>query len=202
MSSLVFKLRCTCSAFRKGLPFLNCVNVNKAAYHTSTEVDDRLYGLNSDQIELRRSVSKFVQEELAPIADRIDKENNFSELREFWLKLGNLGLLGITAPEQYGGSQLGYLEHCIAMEELSRGCAAIALSYGAHSNLCVNQIVRHGTEEQKTKYLPKLISGDQCWPILNILTRLQFIATNSLNLPNTLTPSLLYNPHRFFFQKC
>ena len=129
-------------------------------YHPATEVDDKLYGLNEDQIELRRTVSKFAREELAPHAERIDKENNFVELRDFWKKLGALGLLGVTAPEQFGGSQIGYLGHCIAMEELSRASASIGLSYGAHSNLCVNQIVRHGNEKQKQKYLPKLISGE------------------------------------------
>ena len=129
-------------------------------YHPATEVDDRLYGLSSDQVELRRTVSKFAQDELAPHAERIDKENNFSELKDFWKRLGNLGLLGITAPEEYGGSGMGYLAHCIAMEELSRASASIGLSYGAHSNLCVNQIVRHGNDSQKEKYLPKLISGE------------------------------------------
>jgi len=158
MSSLLLKLRYTSNVCRNFIPALN--SIHKSGYHISTEVDDRLYGLNSDQIELRRTVSKFVQEELAPVANRIDKENNFRELREFWVKLGSLGLLGITAPEQYGGSQLGYLEHCIAMEEISRASAAIGLSYGAHSNLCVNQIVRNGTEDQKNKYLPKLTSGE------------------------------------------
>lgn len=76
--------------------------------------------------------------------------------QDFWLKLGDMGLLGITAPEKYGGANLGYLEHVLAMEELSRASGAIALSYGAHSNLCVNQIVRNGSEAQKTKYLPKV----------------------------------------------
>jgi len=133
---------------------------NTRTYHPATEVDDRLYGLTSDQIELRRTVAKFAQDELAPHAERIDKENKFKELREFWKKLGSLGLHGITAPEEFGGSDMGYLAHCIAMEELSRASASIALSYGAHSNLCINQIVRHGTEAQKAKYLPKLISGE------------------------------------------
>ena len=129
-------------------------------YHPATEVEDCMYGLTSEQSELRRAVSKFAQEELAPHAERIDKDDKFDDLRNFWKKLGSLGLHGITAPEKYGGSDMGYLGHCIAMEEISRASAAIALSYGAHSNLCINQIVRNGTEQQKMKYLPKLISGE------------------------------------------
>ncbi|XP_055337016.1 isovaleryl-CoA dehydrogenase, mitochondrial-like [Paramacrobiotus metropolitanus] len=123
-------------------------------------VDDKLFGLNEDQQQLRSSVFTFVQKELAPHAAQIDAENNFKDLREFWKKLGNLGLLGMTAPEEYGGSNLGYLAHVIAYEEISRASGAIGLSYGAHSNLCVNQITRHGTPEQKKKYLPKLTSGE------------------------------------------
>lgn len=93
---------------------------------------------------------------MAPHAQEIDRLNNFSGLREFWKKLGSLGTLGITINSKYGGSDGQYLDHCIIMEELSRACSAIALSYGAHSNLCVNQINRNGSEEQKMKYLPKV----------------------------------------------
>ncbi|CAD5219884.1 unnamed protein product [Bursaphelenchus okinawaensis] len=123
-------------------------------------VNDDVYGLTDEQRMLRETVFNFSQRDLAPYGNEIDKHNNFTNLREFWRKLGDNGLLGITAPEEYGGSQMTYFDHVIAMEELSRASGSIALSYGAHSNLCVNQIVRHGTPEQKAKYLPKLISGE------------------------------------------
>ncbi|WP_341915596.1 isovaleryl-CoA dehydrogenase [Ferrovibrio terrae] len=115
------------------------------------------FGLGETADMLRQSVRGFVDNELAPRADAIDKTNEFP--RDLWTKLGDLGLHGITVEEEYGGSGLGYLEHCIAVEEVSRGSAAVGLSYGAHSNLCVNQIRRNGNEAQKQKYLPKLISG-------------------------------------------
>ncbi|XP_015179009.1 PREDICTED: isovaleryl-CoA dehydrogenase, mitochondrial isoform X3 [Polistes dominula] len=114
----------------------------------------------SVKFKLRNLVFNFAQKELAPKAAEIDKENNFTELRTFWKKLGNLGLLGITADANYGGTGGSYLDHVIVMEEISRACAAIGLSYGAHSNLCINQINRNGTNEQKQKYLPKLCSGE------------------------------------------
>ncbi len=107
---------------------------------------------------LRDTVRTFTSDELTPLADEIDRSNEFP--RQLWPKLGELGLLGITVEEDYGGSGMGYLEHCIAMEEVSRGSAAVGLSYGAHSNLCVNQIRRNGTEDQKQRYLPSLISGE------------------------------------------
>ena len=107
---------------------------------------------------LRDTVRDFSQAEIAPRAAEIDTTNQFP--RDLWPKLGALGLLGVTAEEEYGGSGLGYLEHVIAMEEISRASASVGLSYGAHSNLCVNQISRNGTPEQKAKYLPKLISGE------------------------------------------
>uniref|UniRef100_H2YYV9 Isovaleryl-CoA dehydrogenase, mitochondrial n=1 Tax=Ciona savignyi TaxID=51511 RepID=H2YYV9_CIOSA len=110
---------------------------------------------------LRSTVSKFLQDELTPLADEIDRTNDFPQMRSFWKKLGDMGLLGITVPESDGGTGLGIFEHCIVMEEMSRSSGAIALSYGAHSNLCVNQITRHGNDEQKAKYLPPLISGDK-----------------------------------------
>jgi isovaleryl-CoA dehydrogenase len=106
---------------------------------------------------LREAISDCAQREIAPIAAAIDESNQFP--RELWPKLGALGLLGITVEEEYGGSGLGYLEHVVAMEEISRASASIGLSYGAHSNLCVNQIRLNGNEEQKKKYLPKLCSG-------------------------------------------
>src|ERR1700688_1204915 len=107
---------------------------------------------------IRDTVQDFASHEIAPRAAEIDSSNQFP--RDLWPKLGALGLHGITVEEQYGGSGLGYLEHCVAMEEISRASAAVGLSYGAHSNLCVNQLRRNGTVEQKSKYLPKLISGE------------------------------------------
>jgi len=123
-------------------------------------IDDSLNGLTDDQKELRETVKNFAQAELAPHADAIDKANNFPQLREFWMKCGDMGFHGVTCPEEYGGINMGYMAHCIIMEELSRASAAIGLSYGAHSNLCINQIVRNGNEAQKQKYLPKLCSGE------------------------------------------
>nr|CAH7739721.1 unnamed protein product [Callosobruchus chinensis] len=123
-------------------------------------IDEHIFGLTDDQIQLREAIFSFVQKELAPVANEIDKKNNFDNLRQFWQKLGELGTLGITVNEEYGGTGGSYLDHVVIMEELSRACSAIALSYGAHSNLCVNQIHRNGTEAQKQKYLPKLCSGE------------------------------------------
>jgi len=116
------------------------------------------FDLGSDVETLRRTVQDFAQDRIAPRADAIDRDNVFP--RDLWPEMGALGLLGITVDEQFGGAGLGYLEHCVAMEEISRASAAVGLSYGAHSNLCVNQIRRNGDAEQKTKYLPKLISGE------------------------------------------
>jgi hypothetical protein len=107
---------------------------------------------------IRETVNAFSQNEIAPRAAEIDRSNQFP--RDLWPKIGALGLHGITVEEEYGGTGLGYLEHCIAVEEMSRASAAVGLSYGAHSNLCVNQIRRNGNEAQKRKYLPKLISGE------------------------------------------
>ncbi|KAJ1555391.1 hypothetical protein HK405_002120 [Cladochytrium tenue] len=130
-----------------------------AAFSRSvSSYEPRVVGLPPDLDEFRDAVRDFVERELAPRAHKIDTENSFP--MDMWPKMGAMGLLGITAPEKYGGAQQGYLAHCVAMEELSRGSAAVALSYGAHSNLCVNQIVRNGNEAQKQKYLPKLISGE------------------------------------------
>src|SRR5436309_1191872 len=107
---------------------------------------------------IRETVQAFSQNEIAPRAAEIDRSNQFP--RDLWPRIGALGLHGITVEEEYGGSGLGYLEHCIALEEMSRASAAVGLSYGAHSNLCVNQIRRNGNEAQKRKYLPKLVSGE------------------------------------------
>jgi isovaleryl-CoA dehydrogenase len=107
---------------------------------------------------LRDMVQKFSAAELAPRAEKIDHDNEFP--MDMWKKFGDMGLLGITVPEEFGGAGMGYLAHVIVMEEISRASASVALSYGAHSNLCVNQINRNGTKAQKEKYLPKLISGD------------------------------------------
>lgn len=115
-----------------------------------------------------------MQKELAPFAQQIDHENNFGNLRGFYKKLGDLGVLGITADPEYGGTGGSYFDHCIINEEISRGSGAIGLSYGAHSNLCVNQINRHGTTEQKEKYLPKvrayyIICKFKIYPIITSL---------------------------------
>ncbi|HDU8259051.1 isovaleryl-CoA dehydrogenase [Legionella pneumophila] len=107
---------------------------------------------------LRDSVNQFAQTEIAPLAAQIDEKNTFPN--QLWRKLGEMGLLGITVSEEYGGANMGYLAHAIAMEEISRASASVGLSYGAHSNLCVNQIFLNGNTEQKRKYLPKLISGE------------------------------------------
>jgi isovaleryl-CoA dehydrogenase len=116
------------------------------------------FGLGEDIDMLRDHVYNFAQGEIAPLADKADKDNSFPN--ELWPKLGEMGLLGVTVAEQYGGSDMGYLAHVIAMEEVSRASAGIGLSYGAHSNLCVNQIHKNGTDAQKQTYLPKLVSGE------------------------------------------
>jgi len=116
------------------------------------------FGLGETADMLRESVQSFATAEIAPRAADIDRDNEFPS--DLWRKMGDLGLLGITVEEQYGGAAMGYLEHTVAMEEISRASASVGLSYGAHSNLCVNQIRRNGDETQKQKYLPKLISGE------------------------------------------
>lgn len=119
-------------------------------------------GLNfalGDEIEaLRESVRRFASGRIAPLAAETDRSNNFPA--PLWREMGDMGLLGITADDAYGGAGLGYLAHCVAMEEISRASASVGLSYGAHSNLCVNQINRNGNDAQKSRYLPKLISGE------------------------------------------
>jgi isovaleryl-CoA dehydrogenase len=116
------------------------------------------FGLGQDADMLRQTAQRFAQDRIAPRADEIDRTNTFP--RELWPQLGELGLLGITVEEEWGGAGLGYLHHCVAMEEISRASASIGLSYGAHSNLCVNQIRRNGNDAQRARYLPKLISGE------------------------------------------
>jgi isovaleryl-CoA dehydrogenase len=123
-------------------------------------IDDSMFGLTEEQSQLRQTAFNFAQKELAPFAQDIDKNDVFPEFRNFWKKLGDQGMLGVTAKPEYGGSGMTYTDHCIVMEELSRASGGIALSYGAHSNLCINQIHRNGNEEQKNKYLPKLCSGE------------------------------------------
>src|SRR5882762_1870621 len=116
------------------------------------------FGLGETADMLRQTVSAFAAAEIAPRAEAIDRDNKFP--RDLWPKLGELGAFGITVPEAYGGSAMGFVEQVVAMEEISRASASVGLSYGVQANLCVNQINRFGTEEQKRKYLPKLISGE------------------------------------------
>jgi isovaleryl-CoA dehydrogenase len=116
------------------------------------------FPLGEDIAALRDAVRDFAQNEIAPRAAEIDRDNLFPA--ELWRKIGELGVMGLTVPEEYGGTHLGYLAHMVAMEEISRASASVGLSYGAHSNLCVNQINRNGNDAQKKKYLPKLISGE------------------------------------------
>ena len=116
------------------------------------------FGLGEDIDMLRDQVYQFAKNEIAPLAAQADEDNQFPNA--LWPKLGEMGLLGVTVSEQYGGSEMGYLAHTVAMEEISRASAGIGLSYGAHSNLCVNQIFKNGSEAQRQKYLPKLVSGE------------------------------------------
>jgi len=116
------------------------------------------FALGEEINELRDTVHKFAQDRIRPQAQKIDKDNEFP--KELWSEMGNLGLHGITVSEEYGGSQMGYLAHTIALEEVSRASASVGLSYGAHSNLCINQIMLNGSTEQKSKFLPKLVSGE------------------------------------------
>ncbi|GFW23757.1 isovaleryl-CoA dehydrogenase, mitochondrial [Trichonephila clavipes] len=142
------------SNFRRLYPLLSKRNLSHYP------VDDKISGLSQEQQQLRETVFQFCQKEIAPIAQEVDKSNTCPQLRDIYKKLGNLGVHGLTVPAKDGGAEVGYLDHCIVMEEISRASAALALSYGAHSNLCINQISRNGNEKQKAKYLPKLISGE------------------------------------------
>jgi isovaleryl-CoA dehydrogenase len=123
-----------------------------------TQYKELQFGFDETLNQLREQVNQFAANEIAPRAAAVDRDNEFP--MDLWKKFGDMGLLGITAPEEYGGSGMGYLAHCIAMEEISRASASVGLSYGAHSNLCVNQIKLNGSAAQKEKYLPKLISGE------------------------------------------
>jgi len=125
---------------------------NKSTYHELN------FGHGETIDMLRESVNAFAEKEIVPIADQTDKENAFPN--QLWKKFGDMGLLGMTVSEEFGGTNMGYLAHTIAMEEISRASASIGLSYGAFSNLCVNQIYRNGNQAQKEKYLPKLVSGE------------------------------------------
>ncbi len=128
------------------------------AFAMSTPYATLQYGHSEELGLLRDTVYQFASREIAPRAASIDQDNQFPS--DLWSKMGDLGLLGITTPEQYGGSNMGYLAHAIAMEEISRASASVGLSYGAHSNLCLNQIKLNGSETQRSHYLPKLCSGD------------------------------------------
>nr|XP_027070384.1 isovaleryl-CoA dehydrogenase, mitochondrial-like [Coffea arabica] len=129
--------------------FLRKQRQSAAAFSTSSFFDD-------SRKQFKEGVARFAQENIAPCASKIDTTNYFPEEVNLWKLMGDFGLHGITVPEEYGGLGLGYLEHCIAMEEISRASGSVGLSYGAHSNLCINQLVRNGNPTQKQKYLPKV----------------------------------------------
>src|SRR6187549_2569375 len=116
------------------------------------------FGLGEELDEVRAQVRRFARERIAPRAEEIDRSNEFP--RDLWPELGAAGLLGVTVPDRWGGADLGYLAHIIAMEEISRASGSVGLSYGAHSNLCVNQLALNGNDAQRDRYLPKLVSGE------------------------------------------
>lgn len=157
-----FKIRCLSSEFNfSQLQFNIKSNNNQSVSNISVEDNgDLLNGLTEEQIDLRANVRKFFEKELpVETVQQMDRSGYWPQFRQFWRKMGSMGLLGVTAESRFGGLGLGYFEHSLVMEEISRCCAAIGLSYGAHSNLCVNQLTLNGSEEQKHKYLPKLIDG-------------------------------------------
>ncbi|KAK3865580.1 hypothetical protein Pcinc_028820 [Petrolisthes cinctipes] len=129
-------------------------------YGSYYPIDDVVFGLTEQQQQLRETIFSLVQKEVAPKAEQIDRDDNFPEMRDFFRKMGSLGLMGITADPEYGGSGMGYMEQIIVFEEVVRASSAVALSYGASSNLCINQINLNGTPVQKEKYLPRLCSGE------------------------------------------
>ncbi|KAG9462004.1 hypothetical protein GDO78_015151 [Eleutherodactylus coqui] len=152
MAALLRRLACDC---RRGWPLR--APGSRWCSGAGVPVDDTVNGLSEEQSQLRHTLSRFLQDHLAPKAQEIDEQNEFKDMRNFYKKLGDLGVLGITAPVEYGGSAMGYLEHVLVVEEISRVSAAVGLSYGAHSNLCINQLVRNASEAQKEKYLPKVL---------------------------------------------
>merc|ERR1719507_1450726 len=147
-------------AIKKGLaPLRRAEQVIFSRHLGINPVDDELYGLDDEEKQLRRTMFDFCQKEIDPIAQQIDRENKMPDMPGLWRKFGELGLLGITADPEFGGSGMSYFSHAIVTEEIGRASASVALSYGAHSNLCVLQIHRHGTREQKERFLPKLCKG-------------------------------------------
>lgn len=140
----------------KNIQFGKTLNYFKQNIKNFTYVS--LLNLNEQQLSLKDMLEKFCKSEIAPIARKIDETDKFP--RDLFRKIGEQGLMGITIPSKYGGNDMGYFDHCLVMEEISRFSGSVALSYGAHSNLCMNQINRHGNEEQKKKFLPKLATGE------------------------------------------
>eukprot|EP00057_Strongylocentrotus_purpuratus_P012405 XP_011666879.1 PREDICTED: isovaleryl-CoA dehydrogenase, mitochondrial [Strongylocentrotus purpuratus] len=139
----------------------SCGRKSSSGVSTFFEIDDVVSGLTEEEIQLRETVFKFAKEHVYPIAAELDKTDNFVGMREFWKKAGEMGFHGITAPVEYGGVGGSYMDQVLILEEISRASASVALSMGAHSNLCINQMVRNASAEQKEKYLPGLIRGDQ-----------------------------------------
>src|SRR6202044_1759970 len=140
-----------------GLSDNHTITTAEMASMSTLDCTDSDFGLPAELEEIRQQVRRFASEEIAPRAAAIDRSNEFP--RDLWPALGTQGLLGITVPEEDGGAGLGYLAHAVAMEEISRASGALGLSYGAHSNLCVNQLRLNGTDEQRDRFLPKLVSG-------------------------------------------